>query len=147
MSDKILVSACLFGEACRYDGKSQPCIDEKFLQWKKEGRLIPVCPERDGGLPIPRKPCELKNGRAVTADGKDMTDEYTRGADIALRTAKENGVKLCVLKSKSPSCGSGRIYDGSFTGTLTDGFGVAAKRLFDAGFDVVDETALPTADI
>ena len=139
---KILVSACLYGEACRYDGKVCPCEEETFLRWKAEGRLVPVCPERDGGLPIPRDPCEIRGGRVVTKDGKDRTAAYEKGARIALETAKENDIAFGVLKSKSPSCGTGRIYDGTFTRTLINGDGVAAAMLKDAGYAVYDETEI-----
>ena len=139
---KILVSACLFGEACRYDGKVCPCKDETFLRWKAEGRLVPVCPERDGGLSVPRDPCEIQNGRVVTKSGEDRTAAYEKGARIALEAAKENDAAFCILKSKSPSCGTGRVYDGTFTRTLTDGDGAAAAMLKDAGFAVYDETEI-----
>lgn len=138
---KILVSACLVGEKCRYDGKECPCENQTLGRWKSEGRLIPVCPERDGGLSTPREPCEIRNGRVVTRNGEDRTAAYEKGALAAVRLARENDAAFCVLKSKSPSCGVGRVYDGTFTRTLTDGDGVTAALLKKAGFAVYDETA------
>ena len=139
---KILVSRCLLGEPCRYDGKSKPV--EALLTLERQGHiLVPVCPEEDGGLPTPRPPAEIQeDGRVVNRLGIDMTAEYTAGAYHALRLAREHGCTVAVLKEKSPSCGSGRIYDGSFSGTLTDGFGVTAQLLRREGIRVLGESEL-----
>lgn len=136
----ILVSRCLLGERCRYDGASRPCpgverLRERFV-------LVPICPECDGGLPVPRPSCERRGERVVTRDGQDKTAAYRLGAEAALAKAKETDAKIALLKSRSPSCGVGVIYDGNFTRTLTQGDGVTAKLLKENGITVFDETAL-----
>lgn len=135
---KILVSACLLGCACRYDGASK--ADEAVLRLGKTHTLIPFCPEIYGGLPTPRPPCELRGGRVWRADGADCTAAYQKGAAEALAICKRLGVTTAVLKARSPSCGHGEIYDGSFTGTLTSGEGLAAARLSENGIAIFDET-------
>lgn len=142
---KILVSACLLGERCRYDGRSKSCDHPLLLKWKSEGRLITVCPEVDGGLPVPREPCERKNGGLFTESGKSFTEEYRRGAQAALKTAYENDVLLCILKERSPSCGVNEIYDGSFSGRRINGEGVAAELLRERGFAVFSENDIDAA--
>lgn len=137
MNENILVSACLLGERCRYDGKSKPC--DEVIKLNEKYNLIPVCPEVLGGLETPRTPCEIQNDRVISADGIDRTIEYTTGAQIALEIAKENNCKVAILKSKSPSCGKGKIYDGTFSGTLTDGNGITAQLLSDYGIKVYNE--------
>lgn len=153
---KIAVSACLLGEACRYDGRSKPCA--RVQELAADGHeLVPVCPEVTGGLPTPRTPCEIvqapwmESGKARMADerswtildasGNDRTAAYARGAQAELARAKEAGCKLAILKAKSPSCGSGEVYDGTFSGTLVPGWGIAAATFRDAGITVIDETA------
>ena len=134
----ILVSACLLGEACRYDGKSKG--DERVIALSKEHNLIPVCPERDGGLSIPRDPCERIGDKVLTKEGKDCTKEYQKGAEIALDLCKEHSCKYAVLKLNSPSCGCRGIYDGSFTRNLIENKkGVAAQLLVDNGIIVLGE--------
>ena len=139
---KILVSHCLLGEPCRYDGESR--LDRQVLELHKAGHtLIPVCPEVLGGLDTPRAPAELQpDGRVVNEEGEDVTAAYQAGAQAVLRIAKEQGCTLAVLKARSPSCGSGEIYDGSFTRTLKGGWGVAARLLLEAGVTVMDEENL-----
>ncbi len=137
MKEKILVSACLLGQPCRYDGRSKPC--EKVIQLKERFRLIPVCPEVLGGLSTPRLPCELQNGRVIRKDGADATSFYEKGAQIALSLAKENGCKIAILKEKSPSCSPHLRYDGTFSGTLVEGMGVTAKLLSQNGILVFGE--------
>lgn len=139
---KILVSACLLGVRCRYDGKSKPHpAVERLLE---QHTLIPVCGEILGGLPTPRVSAERQGERVVTADGRDVTAAYRRGAEEVLRLAKLYGCKAAILKERSPSCGSGRIYDGTFTGTLTDGWGVTAELLRDHGICVIGESEAET---
>ena len=133
----ILVSACLLGTPCRYDGASKPVDAVRALQEKYT--LIPICPEVLGGLPTPRTPSEIIGTRVMMRDGRDVTENYRRGAEEALRTALENGCALAILKEKSPSCGNGKVYDGSFTGTLTDGDGITAAYLKAHGIRVVGE--------
>lgn len=138
----ILVSACLLGEPCRYDGGSKPCAAVRSLS--DGGHVLhPVCPEVDGGLPTPRVPCEVvessTDARVVSARGVDCTDAYRSGARHAVEAAQREGCSVAVLKAKSPACGSGRIYDGTFSGVLRDGWGIAAAALRDVGVRVVDE--------
>lgn len=137
---KILVSACLLGAACRYDGASKeyPLIDELC----RLHEVVPVCPEQLGGLPTPRDPAERQGECVVTRAGADVTAQYVRGAQQALLLARRLGCEVAVLKEKSPSCGSGRIYDGTFSGTLTDGYGVTAQLLRREGIRVLGESEL-----
>ena len=193
---RIAVSACLLGEACRYDGRSKPCARVSELAGLGYD-LFPVCPEVAGGLPTPRTPCEIvrapwmgskkahtanssapilpaneatreNEGHAswaerergdsascgresneaggdswtiLDASGADRTAAYARGAQAELARAKEAGCKLAILKAKSPSCGSREVYDGTFSGTLVPGWGIAAAAFRDAGITVIDETA------
>ena len=135
---KILISACLLGHPCRYDGKSKPC--EAVLRLAQKHELLPVCPEELGGLPTPRIPSERqKDGRVQNQKGEDVTAAYRKGAEAALEIARTNGVELALLKAKSPSCGCGRIYDGSFSRTLTEGNGVTAELLLSHGIRVHTE--------
>ena len=139
---KILVSACLLGVRCRYDGKSKPHPAVERLM--EQHTLIPVCGEILGGLPTPRVSAERQGARVVTADGCDVTAAYRRGAEEVLRLAERYGCKAAILKERSPSCGSGRIYDGTFTGTLTDGWCVTAELLRDHGICVIGESEAET---
>ncbi len=134
---KILVSACLLGYPVRYDGKCK--LNEKIKELAKDNVLIPICPEILGGLSTPRLKSEIKDSRVVRCDETDVTFNYNRGANIALDIAKINNVDYCILKSKSPSCGKGLIYDGNFNGTLIKGYGITCRLLMDNGFVVFDE--------
>ena len=136
----ILVSACLLGIKCRYDGESKeyPAV----LELLNKETLIPVCPEQLGGRPTPRIPVEMLNGRVVEENGCDRTEEFVRGAEETLRIAKMYGCKKAILKAKSPSCGFGKIYDGSFSRTLTEGNGIAAQMLADNGIEIVNENEI-----
>ena len=136
----LLISACLLGCACRYDGKSKP--HPLAVELARRGLAVPVCPEQLGGLPTPRKPSERRGGRVVMADGQDVTAEYRRGAEEALHLARLYGCTAAVLKERSPSCGKGQIYDGTFTGTLTAGDGVTAELLTAGGIKVYGESEL-----
>jgi uncharacterized protein YbbK (DUF523 family) len=143
---KILVSECLYGgRAVRYDGAYIPVTDARFLRWKEEGRLIPICPEVFGGLPTPRPDAQRVGDRVRTGSGKDVTREYAAGAEEALRLAREHAVAFAILKQDSPSCGSKQIYDGSFSGTKKAGQGLAAEYLRNAGFKVLGEEDLDEA--
>ena len=135
---KILVSACLLGTPCRYDGKSKP--NEHVIKLKRWFNLIPVCPEVAGGLHTPRVAAERVDDRVVTKDGKDVTTEYQKGANVALELAKKHGCAVAVLKEKSPSCGKGKIYDGTHSKTLTEGNGTAAELLMQNGIRVLGES-------
>lgn len=134
---KILVSACLLGLATRYDGQSKAV--EKIIELSKDNILIPICPEQLGGLATPRLKCEIKDNKVIRCDGKDVTDNYLKGANMALSIAQLNKADYCVLKSKSPSCGKGLIYDGNFKGRLIDGDGLTCKLLRENGFVVYSE--------
>ena len=134
---RLLVSACLLGCPCRYDGASKPCPAVLALAERHE--LVPVCPEQLGGLPTPRPPAERREDRVVTQSG-DVTEQYRRGAAEAVRLARLLRCDGAVLKEKSPSCGRGAIYDGTFTRTLTAGDGVTAEALLAAGIPVYGES-------
>lgn len=137
----ILVSACLLGNPCRYDGEGRP--NERVIALSQEHRLIPVCPEVAGGLSVPRAPCEIVGERVISNKGKDCTKEYTKGAEIALKLAQKYGCKYAVLKHKSPSCSNKGIYDGSFTRTLNEqGQAVTAALLSKNGITVLNENEL-----
>ncbi len=138
--DVILVSACLIGVRCRYDGQSKP--NAQVLALMEQGRVIPVCPEQLGGLPTPRVSAERRGDRVITKDGRDVTEEFRRGAEEAVRIARLAGCRKAILKARSPSCGSGRIYDGTFSGTQVDGDGVCAALCRANGIDVVTEEEL-----
>ncbi len=135
----ILISACLMGRKCRYDGKDKNEIDLSAL---KGHNLFPVCPEVDGGLSVPRPPAERVGPYIINNEGNDVTAEYTKGAEAALQTAFENNCNIAILKAKSPSCGKGKIYDGTFSRTLTDGNGVTAELLQKNGITVYTENEI-----
>ncbi len=133
----ILVSACLLGECCKYDGghnRSEAVL--RFLEGKE---WVAVCPERDGGLPTPRVPSEIRGVRVISRDGLDVTEEFRRGAMRALETAKHSGAEFAVLKARSPSCGPDGVYDGSFSGVVVPGMGVTAALLTANGVRVISE--------
>lgn len=134
---KVLISRCLLGEKCRYDGKSKEYVQMDRL--KDKCVFIAVCPEQDGGLTTPRQASEIREGRVFMSDGEDVTAYFQKGAEKALSIAVENGCKIAILKAKSPSCGKGKIYDGNFTGTLSDGDGITAKLLMDNEIGVFTE--------
>ena len=127
--ETLLISACLMGYNCKYNGGNNALPPEVLSALRERYRLIPVCPEAAGGLPTPRVPSERRGGSVVTRDGRDVTAAFRRGAEIAGKLAERYGARLALLKSNSPSCGSGTVYDGSFTGTLTPGDGVTAEYL------------------
>ena len=132
-----IVSACLAGINCKYDGKNN--VNETVLRLVKEGKAIPVCPEQLGGLSTPREKSEIRNGRVFTASGKDETGAMLKGAEETFRIARLVGAKEAILKSRSPSCGKGQIYDGSFSKKLVEGNGVTAELLLRNGIKVVSE--------
>lgn len=136
----ILVSKCLLGENCRYCGDN--CKNDKVLALGKRYTLVGICPEQDGGLPTPRLPAERVGERVLAKDGSDVTRHYNEGAHLALAAAKQYEIAFAVLKAKSPSCGKGVIYDGSFTGAKTKGNGVTAQLLLDNGYTVYTEDDL-----
>ena len=121
-----LCSACLLGVKCRYDGRDKR--NDKVIELSKTETLIPVCPEQLGGLPTPREPAESKDGSVFTKSGKDITDNFQRGAEEALKIVKLFNIKEAILKTKSPTCGYGQTYDGTFSGNLIEGNGVTAEE-------------------
>ena len=133
----VLVSACLLGICCRYDGKTKP--NEKVMALAESGILIPICPEQLGGRPTPRNPVEISNGRVIEKNGIDHTDAFVKGAEEDLRIAKINNIKYAILKSNSPSCGFKKIYDGTFSKTLIDGNGITAELLSRNGIEIKTE--------
>ncbi len=141
--ESILVSACLLGTACRYDGKTKPLPAPILDALKKNYHLIPVCPEILGGLPTPRIPAEIgKDGRVLRADGVEVSAEYARGAEEALRLAALFGCQYALFKAKSPSCGCGEIYDGSFSGKKIAGDGITTALMKQHGIRVFTELDL-----
>ena len=134
---RMLISACLLGVECRYDGSGQMLPSLEALMERYE--LIPVCPEQLGGLPTPRTPAERQGGRVVNREGKDVTAAFSRGAEQACQIARLYGAHLALLKARSPSCGCGEIYDGSFSGRRIPGNGIAAERLTAMGVEVYTE--------
>ena len=134
----ILVSACLLGCNCRYDGKHNRISG--IIDLKKTNEIISVCPEEIGGLATPRSPSEIKiiNGRiqVITKDGNDVTAEFIKGAQETLKIIEKNNIKFAILKSNSPSCGYGRIYDGSFSKKLIEGNGITAQIIKESGLEV-----------
>lgn len=136
----ILVSACLAGEACRYDGSA--AAHPAVLELVRQGRALPVCPEVLAGLPTPRPPMEIRAGRVVTRSGADVSEAFQAGARRALEMALAAGCREAILKARSPSCGCGQVYDGSFTGFLIPGDGVFAALLKTQGIAVRTEADL-----
>lgn len=152
----IIVSACLCGVDCKYSGGNN--LNEEALEIFKQGKAVLVCPEQLGGLSTPRMPCEIAGGtgadvldgkcRVLGSDGEyDVTDRFVKGAEETLKIARGCGAELAVLKSRSPSCGYGIIYDGSFTGTRITGNGVTAELLERNGIRIVTEVELDRIDI
>ena len=137
---RLLVSACLLGVPCRYDGGSKPCA--QVLALAEEHQMIPFCPEVYGGLPTPRPPAERVGERVLTQAGADVTQAYNRGAQAALDLFRRTGCQAALLKARSPSCGAGAIYDGSFQGRLIPGDGVTAALLKAQGIPVATEEDL-----
>ncbi len=134
----ILVSACLAGFGCRFDGRSR--TNAKIIQLVREGKAVPVCPEQLAGLATPRQPVEQsKDGRLLSEDGEDFTEVFQKAAEETLALCKLYGCDQAILKQKSPSCGAGKIYDGSFSGKIIDGYGITAKLLRENGIAVISE--------
>ncbi|MBO5004113.1 MAG: DUF523 domain-containing protein [Clostridia bacterium] len=136
----ILISACLMGINCRYNGESEIVKELEVL--KNKYNLIPVCPEIYGGLKTPRNPAERVNDKVLTNNGEDVTSNYTKGAEEILKLAKFYDCKYAILKERSPSCGFGRIYDGTFSKTIIDGNGVTADLLEKNGVKIIGESKI-----
>lgn len=150
--EKILISACLLGEKVRYDGRSVSIDSSKIQRWADEGRLISLCPEMEGGLPCPRPAAEIETGqglavltakaRVINSEGLDVTASFIQGALRALERCREQGIKIAILKSNSPSCGNSQTYDGNFRGRRVQGSGVTAALLGCNGIAVFNEHQL-----
>lgn len=147
MREKVLISACLAGINCKFNGENN-LLDSGILdEISKKYHLLFVCPEVFGGLGTPREPAEMKDGLVVTKTAKDVSENFKFGAEICLKIAKLNGCKKAILKARSPSCGSGQIYDGSFSKKLIFGDGVAAKLLKENGILVFSEDEIGQLDV
>ena len=155
--EKILVSACLLGAKVRYHGGDAACAHPILQRWAAEGRIVAVCPERDGGLPTPRPAAEIVGvggGDSVlhriavvrTSTGVDMTDAFVRGAEAALEAVRRHAIRVAVLKEGSPSCGSSFVYDGTFSKTAVPGEGITAALLRSRGIAVFSENQIDAAD-
>jgi len=137
---RILISACLLGVSCRYDGASKPMDRDIIEKLKEKFELIPICPESLGGLHCPRDPSERIGGKVISCNGVDVTTQYERGAREALYLARLFDCEIALLKERSPSCGRGQIYDGTFSGKLREGDGVTAELLTANGIKVYGES-------
>jgi len=137
MKENILISACLLGETCRYDGRG--CLAPDIEKLKAKYNLIPICPEVLGGLATPRNPAEQKFGKVFDNQGNDVTNAFVSGAQQCLEIARKHNCKIAILKSKSPSCGFGQIYDGTFSRRLVSGNGITAKLLHGNGIKIYTE--------
>ena len=147
MREKVLISACLAGINCKFNGENN-LLDRGILdEISKKYHLLFVCPEVFGGLNTPREPAEMKDGLVVTKTAKDVSENFKFGAEICLKIAKLNGCKKAILKARSPSCGSGQIYDGSFSKKLIFGDGVAAKLLKENEILVFSEDEIGRLDV
>ena len=141
--ESVLISACLLGVNCKYNGGANPVSEARLAALKEKYTLVPVCPESYGGLATPRPPSERAGERVLARDGTDVTAQYEKGAQAALRLAELFGCKRAILKERSPSCGHGTIYDGTFSGALTPGDGVTAALLAAHGVAVYGEGDIP----
>ena len=138
--EKILVSACLLGINCKYDGGNNK--NDKVLKYIKDKEVIPICPEIMGGLSTPRIPSEILNDKVINSEGLDVTHNFIKGANEVLYLAKLFNVKKALLKAKSPSCGVGEIYDGTFTHTKINGDGITTRLLKENDIEVITELDL-----
>lgn len=141
---KWLVSGCLLGIACRHDGESSPSPHVMALIGRHD--LYPICPEQLGGLPTPRPPCEIAGGRVFSHDGEERTEAFLRGAGEAMRLYRLLGCEGAILKARSPSCGPGQVYDGTFSGVLTCGHGFFAGMLSGESIPMLTEEDIPALE-
>ncbi|ALO33529.1 hypothetical protein CMT41_01430 [Colwellia sp. MT41] len=139
--DKILISACFLGERVRYNGEVKALASQLLSQWQSQGRLISVCPEVISGLPVPRPPAEInpKTLQVITIDSVDVSQQFSQGAQQALRLCQQHNIRFALLKESSPSCGSNTIYDGSFSQQKIVGEGITTKLLRQHGIQVFSE--------
>lgn len=153
--EKVLVSACLLGRRVRYDGDAKTSSSEILARWQAEGRVVPVCPEVDAGLPTPRAPAEIVGGdgagvlagsaQVIERGGENLSGAFMAGASLALRLCRQHGIKVAVLTEYSPSCGSTHIYDGRFSGTRRPGIGVTTALLRRHGVRVFSQHEIVAA--
>ena len=140
---KVLVSACLLGENCKYNGGNNLC--PQVLEYVKDKTVIPVCPEMQAGMGCPRIPIEIKDGVLMSKDGRNVDENMRRTIREILASLEGEEILCAILKSRSPTCGVEQVYDGTFTGTLVDGAGLFAQALMDAGYRVVDSEKIADA--
>lgn len=155
IKNKILISACLLGQPVRFDGQSKELENSTLNRWHEEGRLVPICPEVSGGLPVPRPAAEItglavdvQTGRGLvkTEDGEDVSLFFLCGAQHALILCQQENIRVAILKENSPSCGSTQVYDGSFSAKLITGIGVTTAILRQNGITVFNEHEIDAAD-
>ncbi|QDP02697.1 DUF523 domain-containing protein [Thalassotalea sp. PS06] len=140
--EKILISSCFLGNKVRYDGESKSLMHPQLQTWKDEGRLVVICPEVAGGLSVPRARAEQSKDLVFDEFGNNVTEQFKRGANEALRLCQQHNIRYALLKEFSPSCGGRMIYDGTFSGTKVRGMGVTAKLLSQHGIDVFSEESV-----
>ncbi len=142
--EKILISACFLGERVRYNGEVKPLVSGLLQEWQKQGRLMSICPEVISGLPVPRPPAEIDpiTKKVITIESVDVTEQFDKGAELALRLCQRHNIRLALLKESSPSCGSNSIYDGTFSQQKIIGEGVTTKLLRDNGIKVFSEATI-----
>ncbi len=146
MSKKVFISSCLLGENVRYDGANNSITQNQFIKkLQKLNLIVSICPEVEGGLPTPRVPVEIQNNRAINKKGEDKTKEFKLGANKALEIVLQNDIEMAIMKSKSPSCGAGQIYDGTFLKKLINGDGISTALLKDKGIKIFGEDELEIA--
>lgn len=138
----VLISSCLLGISCRYNGTG--ILIDNLDKLKEKHKLIPVCPEIYGGMSTPREPSEIKDGRVITISGEDVSEFFERGAQEVLKLAKLFDCRYAILKERSPSCGYGEIYDGTFSQKTIDGNGILAELLTQNGLTVIGESQINT---
>lgn len=138
----LAVSACLIGENCKYNGGNNKLSDELLKRLSEKYKLVPVCPEVFGGLSVPRFPCEISRGEVYNSNGDNVTDAFSTGALRALEIAKNENCGIALLKERSPSCGYGEIYDGSFSHKVITGNGICAELFEKNGIVIFGETKI-----
>ena len=142
MKEKILISGCFLGQKVRYNGKVKILQHTLIERWHKEQRLVAVCPEVIGGLPVPRAPAEIQGKKVITCEGLDVTQQFVAGAKQALALCERYSIRYALLKESSPSCGSNTIYDGTFNGKKIAGQGTCTQLLEQHGIQVFSELTI-----
>ncbi|WP_440876929.1 DUF523 domain-containing protein [Thalassotalea sp. PLHSN55] len=142
--EKILISSCFLGARVRYNAELKPLLHPLIDKWQKEGRFVAICPEVSGGLPTPRAPAEMQPQSQLifTNKGEDVTAYFNQGAQLALDLCRQHHIRFALLKESSPSCGSGKIYDGSFSQKKIAGQGVTSALLLKHGIEVFSEETI-----